>query len=44
MGKYKFIIIILVVLVVILFGVGFYYNYQISPVDRDSEKVIVEIN
>ena len=43
MKKYKLIIIILVVLVSILFLVGFYYNYQISPVDRDGEKVVVEI-
>ena len=43
MKKYKLIIIILVVLVTVLFLVGFYYNYQISPVDRTGEKVIVEI-
>ena len=30
-------------LVTVLFLVGFYYNYQISPVDRTGEKVIVEI-
>ena len=43
MKKYKLIIIILVVLVTVLFLVGFYYNYQISPVDRTGEKVVVEI-
>ena len=43
MGKYKIIIIILGVLLVSLFAVGFYYNYQVSPVSRDSEKVMVEI-
>jgi len=44
MKKYKMVIIIaLVALVVIAFSIGFYYKYQISPVSRDSEKVIVEI-
>ena len=44
MKKYKLIlIIILVVLVVSAFSIGFYYKYQISPVSRESEKVIVEI-
>ena len=44
MKKYKLVVIILlVVLVVSAFLVGFYYKYQISPVSRDSEKVVVEI-
>lgn len=44
MKKYKMVVIIaLVALVVIAFSIGFYYKYQISPVSRDSEKVIVEI-
>lgn len=43
MKKYKLVIIILVVLVVLAFSLGFYYNYQISPMDRDGEKIIVEI-
>ena len=43
MKKYKIIIFILLILLVIIFSVGFFYNYQLSPVSRDSEKVIVEI-
>ena len=43
MKKYKTIIIILLVLLVMIFGVGFFYNYQISPVSRESDKVVVEI-
>ncbi len=43
MKKYKIIIIILLVLLVMIFGVGFFYNYQISPVSRESDKVVVEI-
>jgi len=41
--KYKIVIIILVVLLVLAFSLGFYWNYQLSPVSRESEKVIVEI-
>lgn len=44
MKKYKIIIIILIFIVSMLFLMGFYYNYQISPVDRDGEEVLVEIN
>lgn len=43
MMKYKIVIIILVVLLVLAFSLGFYWNYQLSPVSRESEKVIVEI-
>lgn len=43
MKKYKIIIIILVIVLVLIFLGGFYYNYQISPVSRESEKVVVEI-
>ena len=43
MKKYKIIVIILAILLVGIFLVGFYYNYQISAVSRDSEKVVVEI-
>ena len=44
MKKYKLVLIILlVVLVVSAFLVGFYYKYQISPVSRESEKIVVEI-
>ena len=43
MMKYKLVVIILVTLLVGAFSLGFYYNYQISPVDRDGEKVLVEI-
>ena len=43
MKLYKIIIIILVVLLVGAFSIGFYYNYQISAMSSDSEKVVVEI-
>ena len=43
MMKYKIIMIIFGVLLVICFSLGFYYNYQIAPVSKESEKVIVEI-
>ena len=43
MKKYKIIVVSLVILLTLLFLVGFYYNYQISPVSRKSEKVVVEI-
>lgn len=43
MKKYKIIVIILSILLVGIFLVGFYYNYQISAVSRDSDKVVVEI-
>ena len=43
MKKYKLVVIILGVLLCLIFLVGFYYNYQMSPVSRDSEKVVVEI-
>lgn len=44
MKKYKLVVIILVVLLVVVFAFGFFYNYQMAPVSRESEKVIVEIN
>ena len=43
MKKYKLIGIIFIVLISIIFLMGFYYCYQISPVDRDGEKIVVEI-
>ena len=43
MKKYKWVVIILGILLCLIFLVGFYYNYQMSPVSRDSEKVVVEI-
>jgi len=43
MMKYKIIIYTLLSLLVIFFLLGFYYNYQLSPVSRDSEKVVVEV-
>lgn len=43
MTKYKIIICLLLVLLISAFVVGFYYNYQLSPVSRESEKVVVEI-
>ena len=44
MKKYKLVVLIaIVVLIVVAFSTGFYYKYQISPVSRDSEKVMVEI-
>ena len=44
MKKYKLVLLLAIVaLIVIAFSVGFYYKYQISPISRDSEKVMVEI-
>ena len=43
MKKYKLVVIILAILLCLIFLIGFYYNYQISPVSNDSEKVLVEI-
>lgn len=43
MKKYKLIVIILVVVLAIIFLAGFYYNYQLSPMSKDSEKVTVEV-
>lgn len=43
MKKYLIIIITLVSILVIAFSLGFYYKFQISPVSKDSEKVVVEI-
>ena len=43
MKLYKILIIVLVVILVAAFSVGFYYNHQISPASRDSDKVVVEI-
>ena len=44
MKKYKLVVLIAIVfLIVVAFSIGFYYKYQISPVSRESEKVIVEI-
>ena len=43
MKKYKIIIIVLATLLAIIFLVGFYYNYELSPVSKNSEKVVVEI-
>ena len=44
MKKYKLVVLIaFVILIVGAFSVGFYYKYQISPVSRDSEQVVVEI-
>lgn len=44
MKKYKLVLLLAIVaLIVIAFSVGFYYKYQISPVSRDSEKIMVEI-
>ena len=39
----EYLVMLVVALVVIAFSLGFYYKYQISPVSRDSEKVVVEI-
>lgn len=41
--KFKIIIISLLSILVVFFLLGFYYNYQLSPVSRDSDKVVVEI-
>ena len=44
MKKYKLVVLIAIaVLIVGAFSLGFYYKYQISPVSRESEKVIIEI-
>lgn len=43
MKKFKIIIITLVSLLAIIFLIGFYYNYQTSPISKRSEKVVVEI-
>lgn len=43
MKKLKIGVVILLVLLAMIFLGGFIYNYELSPVSRDSEKVIVEI-
>ena len=43
MKKYKIVVIILTALLALVFTLGFFYNYLISPVSRKSEKVVVEI-
>ena len=44
MKKYKLVVIVVIVaLICLTFLVGFYYKHQISPVSRESEKVVVEI-
>ena len=43
MKKYKIFIIVLITLLVAIFSVVFYYNHMISPMSRESDKVIVEI-
>lgn len=43
MKKLKIGVIILVIILAMITVVGFLYNYFISPVSRDSEKVVVEI-
>ena len=43
MMKFKLLGIVFLVLLAIIFSIGFYYSYQISPVDRDGQKVMVEI-
>lgn len=43
MKKYKIFIIVLITLLVAIFSVAFYYNHMISPMSRESDKVIVEI-
>ena len=43
MKKYKIIVILLTVLLVGIFLIGFYYNYQLSPISKDSDKVVLEI-
>ena len=43
MKKIKIIIIILGVLLAFIFLLGFYYNYQMSAVSKEDEKVVVEI-
>ncbi len=41
--KYKIIAISLITILVIVFGIGFYYNYQMSAISKESDKVVVEI-
>lgn len=41
--KYKVLVISLVSLLVIIFGIGFYYNYQVSAISKKSDKVVIEI-
>ena len=43
MNKYKIIVIILAILLAGIFLVGFFYNYWLSPVSKNSEPVVVEI-
>ena len=43
MKKYKIIMIILAILLGGIFLVGFYYNFELSAVSKDSEPVVVEI-
>lgn len=43
MGKYKVVMIVLLAVLAVFFLVGFYYYHQISPVSRESERVVVEI-
>lgn len=43
MKKLKIGVVILLVLLAMIFLGGFIYNFELSPVSRDSEKVIVEI-
>ena len=43
MKKLKIGVVILLVLLAMIFLGGFIYNYELSPVSRDSEKVIVEV-
>ena len=43
MKKLKIGVVILLVLLAMIFLGGFIYNYELSPVSRDSEKVVVEI-
>ena len=42
MKKYKIFIIVLITLLVAIFSVAFYYNHMISPMSRESDKVIGE--
>ena len=44
MKKYKIFIIVLITLLVAIFSVAFYYNNMISPMYRESDKVIIQIN
>lgn len=43
MKKYKIILFSFLSILTVAFLIGFYYKYQISPVSKNSEKVIVEI-